>query len=412
MSLNKYKMKSKKPLIFIILSWLLLITASFLWSYTSARNEQKNIAFQTARSFFEHIVITRLWNARHGGLYAPITEKTLPNPYLDVPMRDIPVNDNLTLTKINPAFMTRQISEIAKEFDGVQFHITSLKPIRPQNKPIAREKQFLRKFEQGVKEKGVFIQKGGKIYYFYMAPLITKKACLKCHARQGYKEGDIRGGISVTVPFVMNIPLLPLLIGHILIAFIGILGIIIAGKRLTQAFETIQKQAVIDALTGIPNRRSFLETLLKEIGRGHRNQEPLSVIMCDIDNFKIYNDTYGHIQGDMCLQKVAQAIKACLKRSSDFCARYGGEEFVVLLPNTPLDDAISVAEIIRSDIETLKILSKNSLPAGIVTLSLGVASSEGITVFETETIIKNADTALYKAKEQGRNQVQPFREIT
>jgi len=405
-------MKSKKLLIFIILSWLLLITASFLWSYASARNEQKNIAFQTARSFFEHIVITRLWNARHGGLYAPITEKTLPNPYLDVPMRDIPVNDNLTLTKINPAFMTRQISEIAKELDGVQFHITSLKPIRPQNKPIAREKQFLRKFEQGVKEKGVFIQKGGKIYYFYMGPLITKKACLKCHAGQGYKEGDIRGGISVTVPFVMNIPLLPLLIGHILIVFIGILGIIIAGKRLTQAYETIQKQAVIDTLTGIPNRRSFSETLLKEIGRSHRKQEPLSVIMCDIDNFKIYNDTYGHIKGDMCLQKIAQAIKPCLKRSSDFCARYGGEEFVVLLPNTPLDDAISVAERIRSDIEKMKILNKNSLPAGIVTLSLGVSSTEGNTVFEPKTIIKNADTALYKAKEQGRNQVQSFREIT
>ena len=410
--LDEYKMKFKKLLILIILIWLLLVTASFLWSYTSARNEQKNIAFQTARSFFEHIVITRLWNARHGGVYVPITEKTLPNPYLDVPMRDIPVNDKLTLTKINPAFMTRQISEIAKEFDGIQFHITSLKPIRPQNKPTAKEKQFLRKFEQGVKEKGGFIQKGGKIYYFYMAPLITKKACLKCHAGQGNKVGDIRGGISVTVPFVMNIPLLPLLIGHILIAFIGILGIIIAGKKLSQAYETIQKQAVIDALTGIPNRRSFSETLLKEFGHSYRNQEPLSVIMCDIDNFKMYNDTYGHIKGDMCLQKVAQAIKASLKRSTDFCARYGGEEFVILLPNTSLDGAIYVAERIRLNIEKMRILNKNSLPAGIVTLSLGVSSSEGVTVFEPETIIKNADTALYKAKEQGRNQVQAFREVT
>ena len=114
----------------------------------------------------------------------------------------------------------------------------------------------------------------------------------------------------------------------------------------------------------------------------------------------------------MCLQKVAQAIKACLKRSSDFCACYGGEEFVVLLPNTPLDNAISVAEIIRSDIEKMKILSKNSLPVGIVTLSLGVSTTEGNTVFEPENIIKMADTALYKAKEQGRNQVQSFREIT
>lgn len=258
----------------------------------------------------------------------------------------------------------------------------------------------------------MFIQKGGKIRYFYMAPLITKKSCLKCHAKQGYKEGDIRGGISVTVPFAMNIPFLPLLIGHIIIAFIGILGIIVAGKKLSQAYETIQKQAVIDTLTGIPNRCSFSETLLKEFGRSYRNQEPLSVIMCDIDNFKMYNDTYGHIKGDMCLQKVAQAIKASLKRSTDFCARYGGEEFVILLPNTSLDGAIYVAERIRSNIEKMRILNKDSLPAGIVTLSLGVSSSEGVTVFDPKAIIKNADMALYKAKEQGRNQVQAFREVT
>ena len=405
-------MKTKKLFIFIILLWLLLITASFLWNYINARNEQRNIAFQTARSFFDLLKITRLWNARHGGVYVPITKKTLPNPYLHVPMRDIRVNANLTLTKINPAYMTRQISEIAKKYNGVQFHITSLKPIRPQNKPSAREKQFLKEFEQGIKEKGMFIQKGGKIYFFYMAPLITRKACLKCHAKQGYKEGDIRGGISVTVPFVMNIPFLPLLIGHIFIALIGIVGIIVARKKLDQAYDTIRKQVVIDTLTGIPNRRSFLETLSKEFERSYRNKEPLSVIMCDIDNFKMYNDTYGHIKGDMCLQKVAQAIKASLKRPTDFCARYGGEEFVVILPNTPLDGAIHVAERIRSNVEKMKILNKNSLPAGIITLSLGVASSEGLTPFKPETIIKNADTALYKAKEKGRNQVQSFKEVT
>ncbi len=399
-------MKSQKLLIIAVLSWLLLIIGSFLWSYNSAKNGQENIALQTARSFFDQVVITRTWNARHGGLYAKVTKNTLPNPYLDVPMRDIKVNDNVTLTKINPAFMTRQISEVAQERDGIQFHITSLKPIRPQNKPIAIEKDFLQKFEQGVKEKGIFFQKGGKNYYFYMAPLITQKSCLKCHQWQGYKEGDVRGGISVTLPFVMHIPLLSLLVGHILIAFVGVLGIVVAGKKITQAYQVMQQQAVIDALTGIPNRRSFSETLLKEIGRSRRSQEPLSVFMCDIDNFKMYNDTYGHVDGDACLQKVAKKIKECLKRPSDFCARYGGEEFIVLLPNTSLDNAVYVAEIIRAAIEKMNISNKHSLPAGVVTLSIGVSSTEGGTVFEPDIIVKNADEALYKAKEQGRNQVQ------
>ena len=402
-------MKIKKFLVFITLLWLLLVAASFLWNYISARNEQRNIALRTARSFFELIQMTRIWNARHGGVYAPITKETPPNPYLDIPMRDIKVNDNLTLTKINPAYMTRQISEIAKEYKGVQFHITSLNPIRPQNKPSAREKEFLKKFEEGVKEGGVFIQKEGKTYYFYMAPLITKKSCLKCHAKQGYKEGDIRGGISVTVPFTMKIPFLPLLVGHIIIAFIGILGIIIAGKKLTRAYKVIQRRALIDPLTRIPNRRCFMETLLKEFERSRRSKEPLSVIMCDIDNFKMYNDTYGHIKGDKCLQKVAQAINTSLKRPTDFCARYGGEEFVILLPNTPLKGALHVAERIRSNVEKMNILNEKSLPAGVVTLSLGVASTEELTPFTPETLIKNADAALYKAKEQGKNQVQFFK---
>jgi len=178
--------KIKKTVMLIILAWVILIAISFLWNYANARKEQERIALHSARSFFDHIVITRLWNARHGGPYAPVSEKTLPNPYLDVQMRDIEVNDKLKLTKVNPAYMTRQISEIAMEKKGVQFHITSLKPIRPQNKPNTREKKFLKEFE-----KGMFIKEGVKNSYFYMAPLKTKKSCLKCHAKQGYNEGEV-----------------------------------------------------------------------------------------------------------------------------------------------------------------------------------------------------------------------------
>jgi len=405
-------MKIKKAIILIILAWISLIAISFLWNYTNAIKEQKRIALQSARSFFEHIVITRLWNARHGGLYAPVTEKTLPNPYLDVPMRDIKVNDKLKLTKVNPAFMTRQISEIAMEQEGVQFHITSLKPIRPQNKPTAIEKNFLKEFEKGIKEKGMFIKKGMKISYLYMAPLITKKSCLKCHAKQGYNEGDVRGGISVTSPFVMKIPFFSLLVGHIVIGFVGLFGIVITGGRLSKAYETIKNQAVFDALTGVPNRRSFTESILTEYKRSLRYQQPLSIIMCDVDNFKAYNDTYGHSSGDLCLKKVAQTIKTSLKRPGDFCARYGGEEFVVILPNTLHDGAMHIAEIIRSSIENMGIPHKNSLPTRVVTLSLGVTTSDGTTLVTHERLIKHADMALYKAKEQGRNQVQFFSEVT
>ncbi len=404
-------MKIKNIMMLIILGWATLITLSFVWNYTSALKEQKEIALESARSFFNNIVITRLWNARHGGVYVPVTKTTQPNPYLDVPMRDIQVNDKLTLTKINPAFMTRQISEINSKKEGVKFHITSLKPIRPQNKPTAREKNFLKEFRKNIQEKGMFVKDGNKTSYFYMAPLVTQKACLKCHAKQGYQEGDIRGGISVTLPFIMKIPLFSLLLGHIAIGFVGLFGIVITERKLTSAYETIERQATLDALTGIPNRRSFGESILREFKRSQRLRHSLSVVMCDVDNFKAYNDTYGHISGDLCLKKVAQMLKSSLKRPSDFCARYGGEEFVIILPDTTLDGAIHIAEIIRSNVEKMQIRHEKSLPAQVITLSLGVTISEDTTILVSDDeLIKHADMALYEAKEQGRNQVQSFHE--
>jgi len=405
-------MKFKKNIILINALWIILIAISFLWNYTNAKKARETIAFQTARSFFNLIIIAREWNARHGGVYVPVTKNVLPNPYLDELMRDIEVDDSLKLTKVNPAFMTRQISEIAMERKGIKFHITSLKPIRPQNKPTAREEKFLKEFERGTKEKGLFIKEDSKTLFFYMAHLKTKKACLKCHSQHGYKEGDIRGGISVILPFSMAIPLFSLLLGHIGIGLVGFFGIVIAGGRLNKAYETIERQAVFDALTEIPNRQSFSETIVREFNRSQRDQTSLSIIMCDIDKFKAYNDTYGHSNGDLCLKKVAQAIKNSLERPGDFCARYGGEEFIVILPNTGLGGAMHIAERIRLNVEEMGIAHKKSLPAQIVTLSLGVAISEGTTTLVSfEELIKHADTALYKAKDQGRNQVQSFSEI-
>ncbi|GAB6163679.1 hypothetical protein JCM12298_28390 [Desulfothermus naphthae] len=132
--------------------------------------------------------------------------------------------------------------------------------------------------------------------------------------------------------------------------------------------------------------------------------------MCDIDNFKAYNDTYGHIMVDKCLKKVSEAIKNSLKRPGDFWARYGGEEFVFLLPKIPLNGAVRVAERIRKNIEKLEIPHQNSSSKPIVTISLGVASTQGSNLIFHEELIKGADAGLYKAKKNGRNQVQVFKE--
>lgn len=376
----------------------------------SALEEQEHLALSTAESFFQQIVITRKWNADLGGLYAQVTDSTQPNPYLQTANRDLKFDSNLTLTQINPSFMTRLISEVSQKSQGVQYHMTSLNPIRPDNRATEMEARYLRSFEENAIGKGEFVDDQTATSYFYMAPLVTEKQCLRCHAKQGYKEGDIRGGISITLPHKVEIPLMVMMLTHLGIGLMGLLGLTFLGKKLSFSYNAIKIQATIDSLTGIPNRRSFSESITHAFNRSKRESEPLSIIICDIDKFKKYNDTYGHSAGDQCLKDVAQKLQASLNRPYDFCARYGGEEFIVILIDTDLSGAMMVAERIRSAIEEMQITHAGSPPGHIVTMSFGVVTSEGLALTSYEKLIQQADEALYSAKESGRNQVQSYKQ--
>lgn len=179
--------------------WTVFIAGLFLWSHTVSLKSSSALALMQARSFFHHIVTVRFWNASHGGVYVPVTDDTQPNPFLEVEDRDIFLPDGRVLTKINPAYMTRMIAEHSLTRDGIAFHITSLRPIRPQNVPDPWEAKALERFEEKEAEVFSFTEDDGEGRDFrYMAPLVTEKPCLACHAGQGYEEGDIRGGISVT----------------------------------------------------------------------------------------------------------------------------------------------------------------------------------------------------------------------
>ena len=400
----------RKNLILICIIWTAITTGSFFLNYKSALTEQKNLSLQTARSFFQQIVLFRSWNAMHGGVYVPVTADTQPNPYMDVPQREITVNKNLTLTKINPAFMTRQASELAMKKDGVKFHITSLLPIRPENRATPIEEAALKEFETGVIEKGEIINGNSGQMFFYMASLKTEESCLTCHAKQGYKVGDIRGGISVTIPYLSKPPILMIASVHMFMLVAGLFGLIFSGIKLGTAYNMLRRQAVFDALTGIPNRHSFSERILTEYKRSLRDNYPLSIIMGDIDNFKLYNDTYGHTGGDECLKSVAKTIEATLKRPGDFCARYGGEEFIIILPATDITGAKAIADNIRKNVFNLNIPHEKSDHEKFVTISLGLATKNDNTILTSEELIKMADDALYTAKEKGRNRVVVFNE--
>ncbi|MBF0203562.1 MAG: DUF3365 domain-containing protein [Desulfamplus sp.] len=223
----------KKETVAVIMFWLVVVGGSYFWNIIDDRIDNKRLAFETAKAFFQQVLITRSWNAMHGGVYVPVSKNVYPNSYLEDPLRDLSTDKNIDLTKINPAYMTRQIAEIASRNEyGIQFHITSLKPIRPENKPLEWEKKWLESFESDAKEQGDFFSDDSKDGFRYMAPLIVEESCLKCHAKQGYKKGDVRGGISVTLPHFSESINTTLLLGYGFAAWVGLVFIVIGSNLL------------------------------------------------------------------------------------------------------------------------------------------------------------------------------------
>ena len=176
-----------------------------------------------------------------------------------------------------------------------------------------------------------------------------------------------------------------------------------ANAALAQENQELQQLSMVDALTEVANRRSFNHHFDKEWRRSVREKTPLSLILCDIDYFKAYNDTYGHQAGDTCLKRVAQAIRFSVKRPADLVARYGGEEFVVVLPNTNKIGALYVAQEIREAIRALQI-PHNGTVSHQITLSFGVATTIPVLSSSNTELIATADQRLYQAKQE-RNSI-------
>jgi diguanylate cyclase (GGDEF)-like protein/PAS domain S-box-containing protein len=178
--------------------WSNIVLASLVWNLFVIERQVLELSTSQGREVFQMMDAMRLWNARHGGVYAKLTDETPANPYLDVPHRDIETRDGMRLTLLNPAYMTRQVTATVHELTGVRVHMTSLKPINPANAADPWERAALQGFEQGLTDRAELIEADGQTLARFMAPLVTREACLDCHAKQGYKIGDIRGGISVT----------------------------------------------------------------------------------------------------------------------------------------------------------------------------------------------------------------------
>jgi hypothetical protein len=226
---------------------------SLVYNIENTRSHYLGIARFSARSFFQTIVATRKWNAEHGGVYVALGGDIQPNPYLHVPDRDIVSTSGKRLTLVNPAYMTRLVSDIMNKKFDVGFHITSLRPINPANAADDWETRSLKAFEGGSQETHAMITRSGKAVFRYMAPLIIDESCLRCHAVHGYRKGNVRGGISVFFPYdafhrAEHGTIRTMVISHAVL-YAGIIFIIIyLGYRITMrlrqldmASETIKK---------------------------------------------------------------------------------------------------------------------------------------------------------------------------
>jgi diguanylate cyclase (GGDEF)-like protein len=500
---------------------------------------QKDILLKQAQTHFQDQVNNRAWIAGHGGVYVRPKNGLKPNPYLK---DNILIDANgEKLVKINPSWMTRQLSEI-EDMNGFHFRITSLNPINPTNKPNKFEKRALEILEKDSLSE--YYDLSDPKYFRYVGALKTTKNCLQCHSYQGYKVGDVRGGISIeldraeydevvefidqrvfylrTILTVLLFSVLYLLLKQLKnneklqeevkkrtqeilstktllqevidtdLSFLMVAHdkeIILANKTMLAFFEcssldsflqkykdiskffqtkeaedlltshidgqhwieylldtdnyenikimmikdnekryfrphvkTLEKEDQIlniiifdeitkelektkkleekaskDALTGLFNRGKFDDVLTKEIALSETLDEPLSVVFLDIDHFKIVNDTYGHDAGDTVLKEIATILRSTV-RKGDFVARWGGEEFVITLQSAPLEDALELAEKIRSKVESFTFSA-----GGKQTVSLGV--TQHIYGESIDTFMKRVDSALYEAKEGGRNKV-------
>lgn len=250
----------------VVVVWTTIIAVSLFWSFYQQERQTREAARIQAQIAFEKDIVYRRWNAGHGGVYAPISETNQPNPYLAfLPNRDLTTVSGQRLTLINPAYMTRQIHELEESTSGTRGHITSLKPIRPENGPDEWERKALDAFEQGTDEVASMELLDDGLYFRLMRPFITEQRCLKCHAQQGYTEGDIRGGISVSIPMAPLVAIgrqhtFAIVLAHGVLWLVGLVGICLGARRIRQRVRE-RDQAEDRLLESESKHRRMIENL-------------------------------------------------------------------------------------------------------------------------------------------------------
>ncbi len=425
-SLNKREKNTQTSLRMSVFSTTILIAVlvtglvvfSLYWNISSLREEIIILAKVEAESHWNKDAAFRRWASRHGGVYVKPDERTPKNPYLaHVPDRDLMTADGKELTLMNPAYMMSQLTREFEEMYGVKGRITGKMQLNPANKPDVWEFAALTQFENGAKKVVATTQIEGQPYLRFMKPVYMSESCIKCHGSLGYQVGDIRGGISVSVPLDRyNDAALEtkqsMWATHVMVWFIAMIAILFYYRILSarqverqQMLQQLEHDALHDGLTTLPNRFLFLDRLNHAITRAQRETDyQFAVCFLDMDRFKNLNDSYGHLIGDAILIQIAERFNRVI-RPSDTVARIGGDEFTLLLEDVSgLNEALVIAERI---LLSLKAPFQTEVGELYLNASLGLCMSAEI-YQQAEDMLRDADIAMYRAKESGRGRIDVF----
>ena len=362
----------QRTVLALLLAWSAAIGGLAWWYYADHTANRTEMARIYARACHEKDVVYRRWNAAHGGVYVAVSEDCQPNPYLHAAERETTTPSGRTLTLVNPAFMTRQVHELAANADNIQAHITSLKPLNPKNTPDKWEQEALRSFEKGEQEAAFVLKQDNKHTARLMRPLYVEQSCMKCHEEQGYKIGDVRGGISVTVP-VDSIWKAETQRAHdVFVALggiwmLGAVAIVLVGRSMNQ--HRLERKQAMEALRSANKaleesiqvaecaNRSKSEFLAN---MSHEIRTPMTAILgfCDV---LLENASFGQrLDATQTIKRNAEHLLTLINDILDLSKIEAGKlslESVPCRPRQMLEDVVSLMKV-KADAKSLPLDSQ------------------------------------------------------
>jgi diguanylate cyclase (GGDEF)-like protein len=413
----------KRYVIILGVVWSLAIVVVLFSHFKDDRQHTIDRVLIRAESLLERDILYRDWSAGHGGVYVPVSEKSPPNPHLEfLPGRDVESVDGRQLTLVNPSYMTHQAFKLSNDAGGSLSKITSLKVLNPANAPDEWERQSLLKFEQGVDSVSGVVSIQGVQFVRTMRPFFVEEKCIKCHAAQGYKLGEIRGGISIAIPLrpaletawhhnVTTVGLFALL------WIIGLCGLALLGYRLkcqsTLALESDQRRdqaemnlhflSNFDRRTNLPNRFMFDKHLQDSFQRVASQGGQVAVAAFELLNFKQIVDTFDHPTGDALLKIMAERL-ATLLPMEESIARFGEDR---LLFSLTLQDGQSVVptveEILKQVNRPITLENQEFFPLGCFGVAFYPSDAS-----DEKRLVQKAVSALTFSLGEGKSGIELF----